>query len=651
LWGLALAIATGTVGALTAAAELSAVERPRPFTVALFLAVAVGGYGLAVAGWAYQQRDRRRAIRRTKLAKEGRHGRLFRVETGGPGFVGRTRAIDRLIGWLAESWASGSSICVVTGGPGSGKSAVLSRLVTLVGGGAGGHEHDMRQTARPQVALPRGARLLFVDATEESLEQLVARLANANDLAAASAQGLVEQLVARRQPLLVVFDALDAAIDPTRIARQLIRVLAGDGENLIRVLVGAGRDLQGKFETAFQIDLDDPTYFALDDLIDYVQLLLREDGPTGRSPYRQRPAAARHVAAAVATRARPSFLVAKLVALSLVRREEDEVATIGAAGESRFPATVHEAMDTYLGGFGTEEQRIRDLLRPLAFAKGAGLPADEVWAILASCLGTRSYEAADTRWLLESPARRLLAQHDLRGLPAYRLFHEAMAEYLRKITPLPEYEVQRRYTQILLEAVPEAERGGRDWLAAHPYLAANLIVHASQGGLLDPLLEDPDYVVTADPSRLLQMLPGATSSAAQRVEQLYRRHGPRLRQQPPGERAAYLELTARHRGDDEVAERFRNIAIERPWALCWTHRHFSDEHRVLGEHPEFVESVATGLLDGRPVVVSGGGNGELRTWDLETGGGGWRATSRRPYGDRGGRDWLSRRSHDCNSGW
>ena len=42
-------------------------------------------------------------------------------------------------------------------------------------------------------------------------------------------------------------------------------------------------------------------------------------------------------------------------------------------------------------------------------------------------------------------------------------------------------------------------------------------------------------------------------------------------------------------------------------------------HYTLGRHTGVVSAVAVGKLDGRPIVVSGGGDSTVRVWDLGTG--------------------------------
>src|SRR5262249_13600300 len=143
-------------------------------------------------------------------------------------------------------------------------------------------------------------------------------------------------------------------------------------------------------------------------------------------------------------------LVAQLTARALARQG----AVADLAWLDRFPTTVGAAMEAYLTG-ADGGGRVRELLAPLAFAEGSGLPVGLLWAALATALGTERYGEQDVRRLLyRSAARNLLQQVRLDGDPAagggagvdvvggvcYRLFHEALAEYLRSVVPHPEPE-------------------------------------------------------------------------------------------------------------------------------------------------------------------------------------------------------------------
>ena len=87
-------------------------------------------------------------------------------------------------------------------------------------------------------------------------------------------------------------------------------------------------------------------------------MLVRDDDPAATTPYRGREKLAERVARAVAVRAQPSFLVARLVGRSLA--EATEVVDVRERGwETRLPADVADAMSDYLDRFEFEAERRR----------------------------------------------------------------------------------------------------------------------------------------------------------------------------------------------------------------------------------------------------------------------------------------------------
>ncbi len=92
-------------------------------------------------------------------------------------FTGRRQALSQLVGWLTAPPTATDNVRVVTGGPGSGKSAVLARLVTL---------SDPRYRARlpaplpvddPVAGLPAGAIDVAVHARHVPTDEVVSALA------------------------------------------------------------------------------------------------------------------------------------------------------------------------------------------------------------------------------------------------------------------------------------------------------------------------------------------------------------------------------------------------------------------------------------------------------------------------------------------
>jgi hypothetical protein len=292
----------------------------------------------------------------------------------------------------------------------------------------------------------------------------------------------------RGQSRTIVVDALDEAVEPAGVANMLLRPLAVDAASAgVRVLVGTrpGRDndlVHALGRDAMRFDLDQPPYLERADLVEFVsrRLLLAED-PAARTPYRDRKDLAGRVAHAVAARAYPTFLVAQLTSKALV--QADSVVDVEVSGwELAFPGSVADAMDGYLNRLaedgGTEQERrtrkrrMRELLTPLAYAEGEGLPR-VLWPAAVTALANRSCGLVELDWLVDTAGDYLIEQSTVDSGPVYRLYHQALAEYLRPIGS-DVTGIHRRLARAFLNAVPRQAGGlGRNWPAAHSYLHAH----------------------------------------------------------------------------------------------------------------------------------------------------------------------------------
>ena len=235
-------------------------------------------------------------------------------------FTGRQTATAELSGWLAEP-AADTRLRVLTGDPGSGKSAVMGRLVTLADKGsapkppAGTH-------ADPRPIPAEGSITVALLARGKTADELLAELAPS--LGVAPSTELTDTF--RAWPVFtVVIDALDEATDPQMVIDQIILPLLGAASpgHGPRLLVATRRyqHLLGSLPAArVTIDLDQDTYHNETDIADYVtKMLLAADDPDSPTPYRDRPDLARPVARQVATIAGHSFLIAQIAARTLAR--------------------------------------------------------------------------------------------------------------------------------------------------------------------------------------------------------------------------------------------------------------------------------------------------------------------------------------------
>ena len=272
-------------------------------------------------------------------------------------------------------------------------------------------------------------------------------------------------------------DALDEADNPRALA-QALRQLANDAADAgVRLLVGTragGADrrlitslgLSARGDHPALIDLDTPTYLSRHDLAEYVRrrLLLTDIPPIpGRpdTPYRGRETLAGQVADAVADAAYPAFLIGQLVSRALVLRSQP-ISPSDPGWQNGFPRRSPRRWTSTSPTSATksEHDRVEDLLRPLAYARGDGLPLDDagLWPRLATALARpgRSYTLSDIATLLDTAADYLIETVITGQAAYYRLYHQALSDRLRERDRAASPAGQRRADHL---PVPARHRG------------------------------------------------------------------------------------------------------------------------------------------------------------------------------------------------
>ncbi|MFH8483879.1 hypothetical protein [Streptomyces longisporoflavus] len=553
-------------------------------------------------------------------------GILPSIVRDGSYFSGRVQVLGELVCWLRGEGPDAARSRVVTGAPGSGKSAVLGRLVSLA-------DAELRPpllaTAPAETLPPVGAISIAVHVRGRTVDEAAAAISQALAIDETTSGGLLAHLREESRPgsAVVVVDGVDEASDPYRLVVDLLEPLAAAGERTgIRLLVGTRRGgddglLRLFGAAALVLDLDAERYRDQRDLAAYVRrTLLAEPDPQVRTPYRTRPGRAATVAAAVAARAGSSFLVAQLTALSLMASSEP-VDTRDAGWTETFPTTVGAAMDRYLRDVQPGGPWLRDLLMALAWSRGDGFDDPRTWAAAATMLGTASYSEQDvTRLLLDTNAVDLLQRSEQGDRVAFRLFHEALGEHLRQLSARQRSSVgiQRGLTAVLLARLSSASADGPDWANADGYTRLHLPHHAGEGQVLDELLGDAGFLACMDPARLLAALPTARTEPGRHAARLIQRVGQQLLVAPEEERVCYLEMAARMAGDGQLARALAATAPDRPWAVLWAHWDALAESRTLGHHEDYVVAVATVETPRGAVVVSAGAWG-VQAWYLADG--------------------------------
>jgi WD40 repeat protein len=541
-------------------------------------------------------------------------------------FKGRRRALSDLSGWLVSD--QGPTMRVVTGTPGCGKSAVLGRIVTC----ADRRYRDLIPDLDEQDpgVPPAGAVGVTVHAHDLFVTDVVAQIAGVLDLD--GVQG-PEQLLAAMGALpavRVVVDAVDEAKQPVELARFLTDLSRAGA----RVLVGTREHLLSRLDDPDPMWLDRERFMDRSDVRAYVAELLAGDvqGVGGTRPW-PADAPVGEVAAEITEAAEGNFLVAQLVAQSI---------RVSGMVTRPFPGRVHEAFDRLLDAL-PDPQRVRDLLLPLAYVLGDGLPAGELW--LSGCATLRRpYQLADLQDLLASPAVSFLTTATSDGhTRQYRLFHQALNEALTRERDTD--QDARRLWDAWLPAGSGADR----WANTPEYLRVHGAEHAAAAGALPALIGDPDYLICADLFRLLPLLPVSSPAGDSPAGAVVRRAATRAAPLPAPDRARLLALTAAHLGFPNLRQSLGSLC--QPPTPLWAHS-LGQAHQELTGHTGEVSAVAVGQLDGRDVIVSGSGDGTVRIWD-GTGApvgdpltGHTEPVSAVAVGRLGGRDVIVSGSHD-----
>ncbi|MGY4744955.1 hypothetical protein [Streptomyces sp. ATMOS53] len=402
------------------------------------------------------------------------------TEAASPGWLFRGR--ERIMRGLVDATEAEPGAALVTGSAGSGKSAVLARLVTL-SDPVFLDRYRAEAAAVPPGLAPRPRAVdVAVLATGKIGQEVIAQIFRALDVpgpgglghghgSPGSVQDLDGWMSAwqcwlerRERPVTVVVDALDEASDPDGLlagvlarldpgapTHRKVRLFVGvrspggpDGTAPSPVGGGGGPPLADRAErllSACRIRVDEQPWWDPQDMVDYAtEILLHE----GDSPYRDHARGlAAEVASVLAAQAGTSFLVARIAGTSLARRSDvvdpDDPRWRAAIGEGVLGVFRHDLHRTLPDG----EDRVRavHLLRAVAFAYGRGLPWPQIWPAVANAVadepGTvetppRTYGDSDIAWLLGSRLGAYLVTDREDEVTVYRLFHDALRTILRK---------------------------------------------------------------------------------------------------------------------------------------------------------------------------------------------------------------------------
>lgn len=426
-------------------------------------------------------------------------------------FTGRRAVLARILAWMH---AGVPGAFVVTGSPGSGKSAVVRRIVAL-------SEPAQRRAliedaplgpADPDPGI--GAIDAAVDLRGMTAHDVATVLADRLELPAPlTCWQLIEAVAEMPYPPVLVFDGLDEAVpeQATEIVTDLLVPLGVLANVLLATRhqefgwhqppsgpQGAAQleELFGGRATVVDLDAEPDTQR---DIERYVARRLRSAGQA---------ALARRVARTLARRAalqQGGFLYACTVLSQIICGVVDahadgwyrQLAPTTAAALEQDLARRTRVRD------GVElPDAARDLLRALAWGMGRGMPGRDVWPAAAAALspGGTEYHSADLDWVLEHYGYYLVVDEqavvdeqdgvdeqavvdEQDGEPVYRLAHREFVEHFLACSP----DVRgRSAAQALAEALVALaqKQTGQDGAAEpdSPYLLRHLARHATHAG-------------------------------------------------------------------------------------------------------------------------------------------------------------------------
>lgn len=427
-------------------------------------------------------------------------------------FTGRRKLMKRLI----EDATGPATTVVVTGRAGSGKSAVLARLVTCSDPRFRAEYSDLLAAVPP--VPPEDAVDIAVLATGKGPEQIVDQIAGALGARAAPLDGgdttvderldaIETALYGRDELVTLVLDALDESSDPVGVVRTVLQRLNPPDEPRLRLIVGVRsvaedqprderpRDLASLAIEALDAQLvavDADPYWEPGDVRAFVEKALDH----ASSPYKGQPERAAPIATAVEEGVGRSYLLAKLVAAELANRDvplgadDAELADLLAGGAAEVMR--QDLVSTFPEA--DERERAVILLRAAALAFGRGVPWRDVWPIAASAIAPdgRIIGDADIEWLLRHRMAGYLTRDIEDDVTVYRLFHDALRESLARdiggfaadgAAHPDEIEAHLRIALALLPRFsPHNER-------PPPYARRHLVEHAASAGQLgEPFL-------------------------------------------------------------------------------------------------------------------------------------------------------------------
>lgn len=431
----------------------------------------------------------------------GRRRVLSNGEVGA--FTGRTSQLLELTSWI-DFTPENDNVRVVTGSPGSGKSALVGLLLCAT-------HTELREPTRSvwegrAVHLPSPTSdVVGIHARAESLEGVIASIGAQLQLSMPeegwSSASLSASMESSNLRPLIFVDAVDEAAS-VRGVLQVLQSLASlkdsSGQAMVRLVVGARsgenweeiEDWVSSLRPEQVIDLDDtPRAILVQDVTSYLATVL----PPGPLVAKAAIQSAEVIVDGQQGTEWGAFLVASLFANVLLVNMELSSDSDVERMLSKVPRTLPEVLELDLA---TREDAhlCRAVLGSLAWAKGAGMPL-RILQVVARGLLPDPDEVDDDELLRALSEMRFYARAvpSSTGATLFRLFHQGLSDFVRS-------QSQDAPGLIMDALLADRPRRGtqRRWLRAEAYLKRYAFEHANDAQRYGDLLADIDFVVNAE---------------------------------------------------------------------------------------------------------------------------------------------------------